>query len=168
MDAAFNWENLFRRKEEKDVRTLLRSIPVFEGLSERDLRAMERILHRRSYSAGEPVFRAGDPGLGMYIIEEGSVSILLEEEGHELARLGSGEFFGEMSLFSDDPRAATAVTLEETKLFGFFEPDLAGLLQRHPRIGVHVLTRFARILSLRLARATRENAELTDKLRNAE
>jgi len=158
--ASFLWSNFFRRDAEKDIFTLLRSVPIFEELNRRDLRALERILHRRKYAAGEYVFREGDPGLGMYIIEHGEVSIVSESRSREISRLHKGDFFGEMALFNDMPRNASAIAYEETRLFGFFQPDLFGLLETNPRIGVKVVLKLARILTERLDKAGRENARL--------
>lgn len=110
------WSNFFSRDERKDILTMLRGVPIFEDLSRRDLKALERILHLRKYHAGEYIFREGDPGLGMYIVEQGTVSIVSESRSRELSRLRKGEFFGEMALFNDRPRNASAVAFEDTRL----------------------------------------------------
>jgi CRP/FNR family transcriptional regulator, cyclic AMP receptor protein len=162
--VSFLWSNIFRSASEKDIFTLLRGVPIFEDLSRRDLKALERILHRRRYHAGEYIFREGDPGLGMYIIEQGEVSIVRESQSSEIARLRNGEFFGEMALFGDRPRIASAVAYEDTRLFGFFQPDLFGLLETSPRIGVKVVLKLARILSERLYKAGQENTRLLSEL----
>ncbi len=159
-ENSFLWNNYFSHDSEKDIFTLLRGIPIFEDLSRRDLKALERILHRRKYHAGEYVFREGDPGLGMYIIEQGEVSIVSESQSKEISRLRKGEFFGEMALFNDRPRNASAVAYEETRLFGFFQPDLFGLLETRPKIGVKVVLKLARILSERLYKAGEETTRL--------
>jgi CRP-like cAMP-binding protein len=163
-ENSFLWSNYFSQDSEKDIFTLLRGIPIFEDLSRRDLKALERILHRRKYHAGEYVFREGDPGLGMYIIELGEISIVSESKSSEISRLRKGEFFGEMALFSDRPRNASAVAYEETRLFGFFQPDLFGLLETRPKIGVKVVLKLARILSERLYKAGEENTRLIASL----
>ena len=158
--TSFLWGSFFQRDPEKDLLTLLRGVPIFEGLSRGDLKAIERILHRRKYHAGEYVFREGDPGLGMYIIERGEISIVGESRSAEIARLGKGDFFGEMALFNERPRNASAVAYADTKLFGFFQPDLFGLLETRPRIGVKVVAKLASILAERLYKASVENARL--------
>ncbi len=162
--SSFLWDSFFQRDPEKDLLTLLRGVPMFEGLSRSDLKAVERILHRRKYHAGEYVFREGDPGLGMYIVEKGEISIVSESRSTEIARLGKGEFFGEMSLFNERPRNASAVAYEDTKLFGFFQPDLFGLLETRPRIGVKVVAKLAGILAERLYKGSVENARLMAEL----
>ncbi|MBN1449290.1 MAG: cyclic nucleotide-binding domain-containing protein [Bacteroidetes bacterium] len=161
---SFLWGNFFQRDPEKDIFTLLRGVPIFEGLSRSDLKAVERILHRRKYHAGEYIFREGDPGLGMYIIEKGEVSIVSESRSTEISRLGKGEFFGEMALFNERPRSASALAYEDTKCFGFFQPDLSGLLETRPRIGVKVVAKLASILAERLYKANAENVRLISRL----
>lgn len=163
-EPTFLWSNFFQRDREKDILTLLRSVPIFEGLGRGQLRAVERILHRRKYHAGEYIFREGDPGLGMYIIEEGEISIVSESRSSEISRLGKGEFFGEMAMFNDRPRSASALAYEDTKVFGFFQPDLLGLLETRPSIGTKVVMMLSRILAERLYRAAAENVRLRSEL----
>lgn len=163
-EAAFLWSNFFQRDREKDILTLLRGVPIFEGLGRSQLRAVERILHRRKYHAGEYIFREGEPGLGMYIIEQGEVSIVSESRSSEISRLGKGEFFGEMSMFNDRPRTASALAYEDTKVFGFFQPDLLSLLETRPSIGTKVVMMLSRILAERLYKAGQENARLRSEL----
>jgi CRP-like cAMP-binding protein len=162
--SSYLWDKFSRSDPEKKLLILLRGIPIFEGLSRSDLKAVERILHRRKYHAGEYVFREGDPGLGMYIVEKGEISIVRESRSTEIARLGSGDFFGEMALFNDRPRNASAVAYEDTKLFGFFQPDLFSLLETRPRIGVKVVAKLAGILAERLYKGSVENARLMSEL----
>ncbi|MBF0558401.1 MAG: cyclic nucleotide-binding domain-containing protein [Nitrospirae bacterium] len=66
------WGNIFgkQREERDEIISILKNIPVFEELSNRDLARVERILHRRSYQEGEVIFDQGDPGFGMYIVEK--------------------------------------------------------------------------------------------------
>ena len=69
-------------------------------------------------SKGAVIFRQGDPGDSMFIIEKGLVQIVLASEGQEapVAVLEAGDFFGELSLLSDAPRTATAQALEDSTL----------------------------------------------------
>jgi CRP-like cAMP-binding protein len=65
----------------------------------------------RVYDPGQIIFHLGDPGDSMYVIHDGEVIIRLDdrEDAPQLARLGKGEFFGEMALVDDSPRSASAV-----------------------------------------------------------
>lgn len=71
-----------------------------------------------TFREGETVFRQGDEGSTMYIIQEGSVVIIREKDGvgTVVARLKPGEFFGEMALVDQGPRSATVKTIEKTTL----------------------------------------------------
>jgi hypothetical protein len=66
-----------------DTMRVLAKVPIFSDLDEKELVEIEKIVYRRQYKKGEPIFRMGDPGLGMYIIVEGTVEILEELENEE-------------------------------------------------------------------------------------
>jgi CRP-like cAMP-binding protein len=129
---------------------VLRRIPIFEGLSKRELASVQRILYQRNYEAEEIVFHQGDPGLGMYIIVHGTVWIRSEPPREPLAELRDGDFFGELALLDELPRSATALAKAPTSLLGFFQPELFGLLDRRPRLGMKIVLRLARIIGRRL------------------
>ena len=148
------------KQEGKKVRfrDTLRSIPIFSELGRRELAAVERILHKREYSAGEVIFRQDEPGLGMYIIETGRVSILTDDELTNVTELGDGEFFGELPLLDGGSRSATAVAKTPCRIFGFFQPDLFALIERNPRLGVKIVLSLAAIIGMRL-RAVNERVQ---------
>src|SRR5262245_191476 len=134
------WGNIFGKKNgaSEDIRHVLRQVPVFGNMNSGELREFEKIIHRRSFKAGETIFWEGEPGVGMYIIQHGSVTIskyFSTEERKVLAMLHAGEFFGELALLDESPRSATAIAKEETKILGLFRPDLFSLLDRKPRLG---------------------------------
>lgn len=88
----------------------------------------------RRLSDGEMVFDEGDPGRVMYVIESGKVEIFRTKHGKEvkLATLGSGEYFGEMSLLLDAPRSASARTVGETALKVIDKAAFEGMSVKHP------------------------------------
>ncbi|MEL6614301.1 MAG: cyclic nucleotide-binding domain-containing protein [Bacteroidota bacterium] len=142
---------------ESDV---LQHIPLFEELSGRELDAVRRLLHRREYVAGESIFVQGEPGLGMYIIERGAVSIQSEPSGRELVELTDGDFFGEIALLNEVIRTATARAKTDCTLLSLFQPDLLSLLDRNSRLGVKVLLSLARLVGLRLVEVSDEVEDL--------
>jgi CRP-like cAMP-binding protein len=148
------------KQEGKKVRfrDTLRSIPIFSELGRRELASVERILHKREYSAGEVIFRQDEPGLGMYIIETGRVSILTDDTLNSMTELGDGEFFGELPLLDGGSRSATAVAKTPCRIFGFFQPDLFALIERDPRLGVKIVLSLAAIIGMRL-RAVNERVQ---------
>lgn len=164
------WSNIFKKeeKEEKSIYTVLSKIPIFRGLSRRELKAIERILHRRTYKADEAIFYEEEPGVGMYIITSGKVYITLGKEKKVLAVLTNGDFFGEMALLLESPRTASATAHESTELLGFFQPDLFNLLQTKPKTGNKILQHLAQMIAERLRQSSIENQYLKNKLNEME
>lgn len=160
------WGNIFksRTKEDAAVLNILRKIPVFDDLNRRELAAIERILHRREYSPDEIIFREGDPGAGMYIIETGRVDIVREPDKHILAELNDGEFFGELALLDDSPRTATALVKMPCKMLCFLQPDMLDLIERNPRLGTKILLLLARTIGDRLKKSNEQIQALKEDL----
>lgn len=158
------WGNIFRRNGDQQTRALLRDLPLFARLSSRELAAVERILYRRQYAAGEIIFRQGEPGVGMYIVVDGIVAIDYEPTSAVLAELKHGDFFGEIALLNETPRSATARARTACTLLGFFQPELLGLLYRSPALGVKILLPLAQIAGRRLIHADRKLLELHEEL----
>lgn len=71
------WGNIFRKakNDENNVISMLKVVPILDGLSKDELKEFERIVHRRHYEPNENIFWEGEPGVGMYILQEGTVKI---------------------------------------------------------------------------------------------
>jgi CRP-like cAMP-binding protein len=97
---------------------------------------------------GEYVFREGDLGTEMYIINEGKVEILnrVGDEEQLLAVLEKGDFFGEMSVLEDMPRAASARALTEVRLLQINGTTFDHMLQANPEIAVRMMRKLSRRL----------------------
>jgi CRP/FNR family cyclic AMP-dependent transcriptional regulator len=163
------WRNLFSGKNILDGTTeaVLSKVPAFSDLSARDLRRVAAIVHKREYKAGEPVFYQGDPGLGMFIIQEGEVSIRISElegEDKELAVLTDGDFFGELALLDESPRSATALCKSDCSVIGFFRTDLMELIKENPDLGMKIVMKFAEILATRLRKTDKELSKVQSQL----
>jgi CRP-like cAMP-binding protein len=101
-------------------------------------------------AAGQTVFREGDPGSEMYIIESGSIDILRIDRGKTpLATLEAGDFFGEMAVLEDQPRFATAIATQPTRLLKIDRAAFTGVLSSNVEIAVRIM----RKLTARLRRA---------------
>ena len=85
---------------------LLASIPVFESLTPDDLRALSARLEQTESAEGDVIFRQGDEGSSLFIIDDGAVEIAYGEGKTRivLATLFAGQYFGELSLFDRAPR----------------------------------------------------------------
>lgn len=107
----FFWGNIFRGPagKESNELSLLKTVPILGGLSGDELKEFKRIIHHRRYAPDENIFLEGEPGVGMYIIQKGTVKIykmLPDGNDKELALLKDGDFFGELALLDESPRIA--------------------------------------------------------------
>ena len=92
---------------------LLAGVDLFASLPEEQRAAMARGTVTRTYGDGEAIVRQGSPGDSMYVVCSGSVSVVLEPERREVATIGAGGYFGEMSLLTGEPRSATVLARGE-------------------------------------------------------
>ena len=137
---------------------------MFDSLSNRELAAIERILHKREYQPNEVIFRQDEPGMGMYIVESGTVRIVSEGRAVDMSEVLEGEVFGEISLLDEAPRSASAIAKTACTLFGFFQPDLFALIDRNPTLGVKIVIRLARIMGTRVRHANESMQLLVDEI----
>lgn len=113
---------------------------------------LEQVAHRMtedSYPAGQRILRQGFTGSGFFVILEGEVAISID--GEERARLGKGDFFGEMSVLLGEPPIADVVALRQLRVLHLGGPELEDFLLQHPR----VMYRMLRTIALRLRDASR-------------
>ena len=166
MDKDPFWANVFPdlRTKEKTENEILKQIPLFSDCTRNELNVVLRYLHTREFKAEELIFEENKPGLGMYIILEGRVEIYFKKDHKALAVLGRGEFFGEMALLQEAPRSASAAALEDTRMFGLFQPDLFGLIENKPALGSKILVQLARMIAERLRLSNQENYQLKQKI----
>lgn len=148
------WANIFHPStEQEELFKSLQGIPLFKSLSRRDLLAVMSNIHKRNYIAGEYIFYQGDPGIGLYIINDGKVIISRDsDEGHKitLAVFEKGDFFGELALVDNDKRSASAITEFDTELYVIFKPDLDEFIEKYPKKGIKILQGITEITASRL------------------
>ncbi|MEO8342767.1 MAG: EAL domain-containing protein [Gallionella sp.] len=96
---------------------------------------------REIYTSGQPIFKHGDAGDCAYLIEEGSVEVLVVKQGeeHHIRLIGKGELFGEISLIDYQPRTATVRALERTVLVPIPRKLMEGLLEKSDPVLRHLL-----------------------------
>lgn len=136
----------------------LKNVPLFKFLSLDDLLIVDQALVQKEYLAGELIFREGQPGSDLCIITAGRVAIRKRAQQHErvLAELGPGECFGEMALFDDAPRSATAVAVSEVTLLTLERSRFLSLTAQRPEIALEI----CKVLSLRLREANEQLGRL--------
>lgn len=129
-------------------------IPLFASLPKKRRDDLAVIMRELTVEPGHYVLTEGDPNTSLYMIIRGSVSVTLKEGEKEanIAALGQGECFGEMSLLSGQPASASILTNSECSFYVLEQSDFEGLLLKNPT----VYRRFARGLSARLAGTNRD------------
>ena len=114
---------------------VLQNVPVFQLLDEDELRELRAEIEERSYVAGQTIFKKGEAGGEMHVVLEGRVeTFIVDDEGHRLvlAEVEKGEIFGELSLFDNEARSASAVAVEPTHTAIVDRGDLEHLFARKP------------------------------------
>jgi len=102
----------------------------------------------REFRAGDVLFREGDHGEEMYVIQTGIVQILklVGSVQRPLATLGRGEFVGEMAILNDKPRTATATVLEDAKCLVIDAATLEQMISNNSEIALRLVKKLARRL----------------------
>ena len=141
----------------------LKSVSLFNGLSLDQLLALDDAMRQEDFLEGETIFEEGSLGEDFYLLISGEVSVQTGEDSsrREVARLGPGNFFGEMALFDDEPRSATCVAATACVLLALDRHRFHSLLEQLPRLGLAInreLSQRVRHADRALAEATREQA----------
>lgn len=100
---------------------LLRRVPLFSDLDNRELEQIAGSMKRRQFSAGQEIAREGESGVGFFVIQDGNAKVSVH--GDERRRLGPGDYFGEIALLRGVPRTAT-VTAETDVMLQTLERDV--------------------------------------------
>ena len=105
----------------------LRPIELFKTLTPRQLTDVAEKMTKRHFASGDTIIREGEPGEEFFLVSEGEVEV--DRANHEVARLGPGDFFGEVALISGEPRNATVAAVDEVDTYvlgkGDFQTALA-------------------------------------------
>ncbi len=164
------WANLFKTETTKDdLEGMVCSIPPFSQIEKKYIKHLMKLLHNRAYKSGEYIFMEGDPGIGLYLVQEGEVNILKEfgdGKVEELATFGKGDFFGELSTLFEDERSASAIAVEDTKLAVIFRPDLDEFINKYPKQGIIILRGLTHIVITRLRHINDDYVALKKQLLN--
>ena len=122
--------------------TILKGLSIFKGLTDKDFEKIESIIEEKKFSDGHVLFRQGEDTDAFYIIKEGSVRIVVHQDGAEkqLAVLGSGEFFGEMGVIENSPRMADALISGDTILLEIEKHEFHQFMALNPTISMKIMS----------------------------
>ena len=154
----------------------LERIGLLEPLGPEQIRRLAESHADRVYAAGEQVVRQGAAGDSMFVVVAGRVEVTLRGDGGagtQLAVLGAGDYFGELSLMTGAPRSATVTTLEETRLVELDKAAFRELLAVRPELveafGAALRRRLAereQAVALQAGRPAAEPADVFQKIRD--
>src|SRR5438034_11041707 len=124
----------------------LRQVPLFESLDNEAAGELCHSVEGLDSKTGTCLFRAGDEGDAMYVIERGKVRICVRTtQGHELTltELGRGDFFGEMALLDGQRRSADAVVAEDARLAVLSREHFLSFVRSSPNVALELLAALA-------------------------
>jgi CRP-like cAMP-binding protein len=120
------------------------SVPLFSGLSRRELKRCGQVAKSVSFDAGDVIAEEGEEGLAFYVITSGEASV--KRRGKNAATLIPGDFFGEVSLLDGGPRTATVVANTPLTCLSILRWDFRNLLEKEPSLAPKILKELAKRL----------------------
>lgn len=137
---------LRRQSDRVDV---LAGVPLFEGLSRKELTEISRHVSEVEFPPNEVIIAAGGSGREAFVILEGRATVRIK--GRKVAELAQGDVVGEMSLITDLPRNASVRADTFVPALRMVRSDFNRILDEHPKVAVKVL----RTVAARLVEAVR-------------
>jgi tetratricopeptide (TPR) repeat protein len=134
----------------------LQKVPLFADMPLSAMKAFYNVCQDRTLVEGELLIEQGRPGVALFVIRQGEVSVLRVEgdQAKEVAVLGPGDHVGEMSLVDEAPTSARVVAKSEVRLFEISRDQFLRFLQAHDKFAVRVLRVFVRTMAQRLRETT--------------
>ncbi|HQW20433.1 MAG TPA: SulP family inorganic anion transporter [Rhodocyclaceae bacterium] len=158
LDDALEWvedrlleEAALEHEDEKPLE--LNEIDLFKARKMESLAVLEAFMDKRSFKAGEKIFRLDDSGDELYLVRSGAVRIVLplsDHRGHNLGTFTRGNFFGEMAFLDQDVRSADAIAVSDTELFAISRKNFDKFAEEHKKVAINLLDGLARTLAIRL------------------
>jgi CRP/FNR family cyclic AMP-dependent transcriptional regulator len=128
----------------KDILAMLGQVPLFEGLSKKELEAIHNSAKVTEFPPGKTVVEEGATGVGFHLILEGEGAVTVG--GRKRAVLRAGDYFGEMSLLDGGPRSATVRAETTVRTLGLTSWAFLPLLDEHPSMARKLLLEMSRRL----------------------
>jgi CRP-like cAMP-binding protein len=121
----------------------IRSVPLFASLDDEAAINLRNLLRVNDVPPNTSLFRAGDDGDAMYLIEQGRVQITITDEDKKqivLAELAQGDFFGEMAIIDGKQRSADATVMETARLAVLSREDFLSFIHDNPKVALEMLS----------------------------
>jgi CRP-like cAMP-binding protein len=123
---------------------LLQRVPLFSGLGRRELERVSNSMKERRFQKGDHVTSEGRGGVGFFVIEQGEAEVTVH--GEERARLGPGDYFGEIALITESDRTATITAETDMRCYGMTMWDFRPLVESNASIAWNMLQSLAQKL----------------------
>src|SRR5918992_3888304 len=121
---------------------LLKQVPLFSDLDNRELSQIGESMKERRFSAGQEIAREGESGVGFFVIKDGNAKVSVH--GDDRRRLGPGDYFGEIALIAQGARTATVTAESELTTYGMTFWDFRPLVEGNATIAWKLLQSFAK------------------------
>jgi len=121
----------------------IRSVPLFASLDDEAAANLRNLLRVNDVPTNTSLFRAGDEGDAMYLIEQGRVQITITDEDKKpivLAELAQGDFFGEMAIIDGKQRSADATVVETARLAVLSRENFLSFIHDNPNVALEMLS----------------------------
>jgi len=120
----------------------LREVPLFSEMDEQEVAGIREIMEEMKFKAGQIIIREGETGDLFYVITEGNVEILIRDaDGSDvvLKQAGPGDFFGELSMLTNEPRSARVRAVDEVTTLVLERAEFFEFLRTHAHAAIDVL-----------------------------
>ncbi|MGB3222095.1 MAG: cyclic nucleotide-binding domain-containing protein [Desulforhopalus sp.] len=148
---------------EEETRSFLINLPIFSSFNVDELSVFARHMSFIHLQRGEYLFVEGDQGTFMGFVVNGVLEVQKKTDTGEnivLARLTKGSSIGEMALIDKSPRSATVIAKQPSTMVTLTDKGFDILAEKYPPLGIKVIQKIARLLSLNMRRTSSKLADL--------
>ena len=148
---------------EEETRSFLINLPIFSSFNVDELSIFAKHMSFIHLQRGEHLFVEGDQGTFMGFVVNGILEVQKKADTGEniaLARLTKGSSIGEMALIDKSPRSATVIAKQATTMVTLTDKGFELLAENYPPLGIKVIQKIARLLSLNMRRTSSKLADL--------
>lgn len=152
-----------QKDTEEETRSFLINLPIFSSFNVDELSILAKHMSYIHLQNGEHLFLEGDQGSFMGFVVSGILEVQKRSDTGQniaLARLPKGSSIGEMAIIDKSPRSATVIARQPTTMVTLTDKGFDILAERYPSLGIKVIKKIARLLSLNMRRTSSKLADL--------